>query len=139
LNPPFHNYRLVNPLVSIAAVAAGGALGSVLRFLVSGWFLTRFGPGFPWGTFAVNISGSFAIGFVVQLATSRADFSPYLRLLLVPGILGGYTTFSAFAYETYGLGTAGFPIQSIAYAAGSVVAGVAAAYAGVAVVRSAHP
>jgi CrcB protein len=129
----------VNPLVSIAAVAAGGALGSVLRFLVSGWFLSRFGPGIPWGTFAVNISGSFAIGVVLALAAARSDFSPYLRLLLAPGILGGYTTFSAFAYETYALGTDGFPIQSIAYAAGSVLAGVVAAYAGVALVRSAHP
>jgi CrcB protein len=129
----------VNPLVSIAAVAVGGALGSVLRFLVSGWFLSRFGPGFPWGTFAINVSGSFAIGVVLQLAAARADFSPYLRLLLAPGLLGGYTTFSTFAYESYSLGTDGFPVQSVAYAAGSVLAGVAAAYAGVALVRSAHP
>jgi CrcB protein len=129
----------MNFLLAIAATAAGGALGAVLRLLVSTSFANRFGPGFPWGTFAVNVSGAFVVGIVLQLAVTRADFSPYLRVFLATGILGGYTTFSAFAYETYGLGAEGFTLQSLAYAGGSVLAGVAAVYSGITLVRAVHP
>ncbi len=129
----------MNLFIALAATAAGGALGAVFRFLVSTWFGTRFGPGFPWGTFVVNVSGAFLVGVVLQLAATRPGFSPYLRVFLATGILGGYTTFSAFAYETYGLGTAGLTTQSLAYAAGSVVAGLGAVYAGVTLVRAVHP
>jgi CrcB protein len=129
----------VNPFLAIAATAAGGAIGSVMRLLVSMWFVNRVGSGFPWGTFAVNISGAFVIGIVVQLAASRAGLSPYLRLFVATGVLGGYTTFSAFAYETYGLTAQGLMTQSLAYALGSVLAGVAATYAGVMLVRAVHP
>jgi CrcB protein len=128
----------MNPLYAIAATAAGGAVGAVMRFLVSMWFLARVGPGFPWGTFAVNVSGAFVVGVVLQLAATRSGFSPYLRVFLATGILGGYTTFSAFAFETYGLSAAGLNLQSFAYAAGSVLAGVAAVYAGITLVRALH-
>ena len=128
----------MNLIIAIAATAAGGAIGAVLRFLVSTWFGARFGPGFPWGTFVVNVSGAFLVGVVLQLAATRG-FSPYLRVFLATGVLGGYTTFSAFAYETYALGTAGLTAQSLAYAAGSVVAGLAAVYAGITLVRAVHP
>ena len=129
----------MNPLFAIAVTAAGGALGSVMRFLVSNWFVNRFGSGFPWGTFTINVSGAFVIGIVLQLAATRAGFSPYLRIFIATGILGGYTTFSTFAYETYGLGAEGLTIQSVAYAGGSILAGVAAAYAGITLVRAVHP
>ena len=129
----------MNPLFAIAATAAGGALGSVMRFLVSNWFVNRFGPGFPWGTFTINVSGAFLIGIVLQLAATRAGFSPYLRVFIATGILGGFTTFSTFAYETYALGAAGLTIQSVAYAGGSILTGVAAAYAGIMLVRAVHP
>jgi CrcB protein len=128
----------MNPLYAIAATAAGGAVGAVMRFLVSTWFVTRVGSGFPWGTFTVNVTGAFVVGIVLQLAATRSGFSPYLRVFLATGILGGYTTFSAFAYETYGLGAQGLTAQSFAYAAGSVLAGVAAVYAGIALVRVMH-
>ncbi len=121
--------------LAIAAVAIGGAAGSVLRFLVSSWFNQRLGSGFPWGTFIINVSGSLAIGIVLQLVVSRAGISPYFRLFFATGILGGYTTFSTYSYETYALAGAALPMQSIAYALGSVVAGVAAAYAGTLLVR----
>ena len=128
----------MNPLFAIAATAAGGAVGAVMRLLVSTWFLARVGTGFPWGTFTVNVTGAFAVGIVLQLAATRSGFSPYLRVFLATGILGGYTTFSAFAYETYGLGAAGLTVQSVAYAAGSVLAGLAAVCAGITLVRALH-
>ena len=126
----------MNLPLALAAVAIGGAFGSVLRYLVSTWFLEKLGAGFPWGTFTINVSGAFLIGIVLELAATRAGFSPYVRLLCATGILGGYTTFSAFAYETYMLGADSFSILSLAYAGGSVVAGVIATIAGVAIVRA---
>jgi CrcB protein len=122
--------------MAIAAVAVGGALGSVLRYLVSTWFVARISPDFPWGTFTINVSGSLLIGIVLQLAALRAGLSPYVRLFFATGILGGYTTFSAYAFEIYALSNDGFRATSIAYALGSVVAGVAAAYTGALLVRA---
>jgi CrcB protein len=126
----------VNQLVAVLAVAFGGALGSVARYAVSNLFFQRVGAGFPWGTFAINVSGAFVIGVVMQLAATRVGVSPVVRLFVATGVLGGYTTFSAFAYEAYALTGEGLALQGIAYAAGSVVAGVAAAYLGVVAVRA---
>jgi fluoride exporter len=122
---------------AVAIVAGGGALGSVARFVVGSWFLQRFGPGFPWGTFTINVSGSFAIGLLLQIAQTKVGLSPYARLFLTTGVLGGYTTFSAFAYETYLLSRDAFTLQSVCYGFGSVLAGVAAAYIGIALARAA--
>lgn len=121
----------VNLWAAVAAAAAGGAAGSVVRFLIATWTLQWLGPGFPWGTFAINISGSFAIGLVLQLAESRFGLSPYVRVLVVTGFLGGYTTFSAFAYETYLLSRDALSAQSLWYGFGSVIAGVAAVLLGI--------
>jgi fluoride exporter len=129
----------MNPWLAVAAVAAGGAIGSVLRFLVGTWFLQRFGPGFPWGTFAINVSGSLLIGVVMQLAQTRIGLGPYARVFVATGILGGYTTFSAFAYETYLLSADAFSAQSVWYGLGSVLAGVAAAFGGIVLARVVFP
>jgi CrcB protein len=125
----------MNPFLAVGAVAVGGALGSVMRYVVSNWFSHRFGAGFPWGTFTINVSGAFVIGVVLELATTRAGFNPYVRLFMATGILGGYTTFSTFAFETYLLGADGFPLQSLAYAGGSVIVGLASTLLGVVLVR----
>ena len=129
----------MNQWAAVAAVAAGGAAGSVFRFLIGSWFLQRAGPGFPWGTLVINVSGAFAIGIVLQLAQTRIGLNPYLRVFFATGILGGYTTFSTFAYETYLLGRDGLPMQSILYGFGSVVAAVAATVLGIAVTRAVVP
>ena len=118
--------------LAIVAVAVGGAIGSVSRYLVSSWFV---GSGFPWGTMFINVSGSLAIGVVLQLALSRAGLSPYVRLFFATGILGGFTTFSAYAFEIYAMASAERQAQSLAYALGSVAAGVTAAYVGAFAVR----
>ena len=82
-------------------VALGGATGSVLRWLVTQW-AQRLTPAssFPWGTLTVNAVGSLAIGALMTLAAERASLSPEMRMLLVTGVLGGFTTFSAYSYET---------------------------------------
>jgi CrcB protein len=112
-------------------VALGGGAGSALRWLVGGW-VQRLSPTstFPWGTLAVNATGSFAIGIVLTLSLERALVPPAVRLLLVTGVLGGYTTFSAFSYETLQLLRDGQWPAALGYALGSVLVGVAAAFAG---------
>lgn len=84
-------------------VAAGGALGSVLRYLVATTAVVWLGPGFPWGTLAVNIAGSFLIGLVQAVAVHRLVLGEETRLFLTTGVMGGFTTYSAFSYETVGL------------------------------------
>jgi len=84
-------------------VAAGGALGSALRYLVATAALVWLGPAFPWGTLAVNLVGSFLIGLVQTLAAQRLVLGEEARLFLTTGVMGGFTTYSAFSYETVGL------------------------------------
>jgi CrcB protein len=81
-------------------VALGGALGSALRYLVATAALAWLGPGFPWGTLAVNLVGSFLIGLVQQAATEALVLREEARLFLTTGVMGGLTTYSAFSYET---------------------------------------
>lgn len=103
-------------------VAVGSALGGAGRYWCSQWFAERFGDAFPWGTVFINILGSLLIGVVGALGDPQA--SPYLsanaRLFLMVGVLGGYTTFSAFSLQTLNLLRAG----ELAYAAANVFASV---------------
>lgn len=87
---------------SILLVALGGALGSVARFKLSGLVLHQvIGWKFPLGTFTVNVVGCFVIGILAGLAVNEDYFSPELRVFLFTGIIGGFTTFSAFGLETF--------------------------------------
>jgi len=89
---------------AIILVGTGGFVGSVLRYLISGWvFRLLDKPWFPVGTLAANLLGCLAIGFLGGIAEQRRIFDPEIRLLVFVGILGGFTTFSAFAYETISL------------------------------------
>ena len=115
---------------------AGGGLGAVLRFAVALWVDERSGVAFPWGTLAVNVAGCFGIGVIATLADEHAIVSPGLRLFLVTGLLGGFTTFSAFGMETWQLVEDGRTLAAFANAAGSLGAGLAAVIAGVALTRS---
>ena len=87
----------------ILAIAVGGALGSVLRFLASTWTYGRFGSDFPYGTLAVNVLGSLLMGLLYTLLVERSALDPIWRAGLVVGVLGGFTTFSAFSMETVNL------------------------------------
>ena len=81
-------------------VCTGGAVGSGLRYAVALWAAAMFGAAFPFGTLLVNLAGSLGIAFVMELASTTAWISPEVRLLLTTGLLGGFTTYSAFNYET---------------------------------------
>ena len=107
-------------------VALGGAVGSVLRYLLSGINTT-----FPWGTFAVNILGSLLIGLLVGLV-SKGILSPEMKLLMVTGFCGGFTTFSTFANESFGMMKAGDVLQMALYVGVSVVIGILAVWGGMA-------
>ncbi len=85
--------------MNVLLVAIGGAIGAAARYLAGLWIAARFGAGFPWGTFFVNVTGSFLIGIVLVLV-ERGTLPGEARLFLAVGILGGYTTFSSFSYET---------------------------------------
>ena len=124
-------------LRSVAAVAIGAAFGGALRYVVGQLFLQRFGPGFPYGTLFINVSGSVLIGVVAQLSATRAfGMTPFLRVLLATGVLGGYTTFSTFSLEALSLATDGLALTSLFYVAASVVLGIAAAFGGIATGRA---
>jgi fluoride exporter len=106
-------------------VALGGATGAAARFAVAQWMGARWGWTFPWGTFAVNVTGSLAIGVVMTLLLARGA-DPAYRLLLVTGFLGGYTTFSAFSFEAISLLESRRWDAASLYVIGSVVLGLLA-------------
>ncbi|HEX9943735.1 MAG TPA: fluoride efflux transporter CrcB [Thermoanaerobaculia bacterium] len=81
-------------------ICLGGAIGTGARYLLSGWLLRLAGPEFPYGTLAVNVLGSFLLGTIMQVALAVEGFHPTLRLALTTGLLGGFTTYSTFNYET---------------------------------------
>ena len=117
-------------------VAAGGAIGSSLRHLTNLAALRLFGPGFPWGTLTVNVLGCFAMGLFIELLGRRLGGSPELRLFIATGVLGGYTTFSAFSLDFATLTERGAVIHGLFYLAASVVLSIGALFAGLWLARS---
>ncbi len=116
-------------------VGIGGGLGSILRYMIS-LFIGRHVPVvFPLGTLLVNISGCFLIGIFYSLSTKYTGFDPEWRLFLITGICGGYTTFSTFSYDGLILLKQGSTISFLLYAVGSVVLGLLATFAGVAMLK----
>ena len=114
-------------LKTITLVGIGGAIGSILRYLVSTGIQSKFLSAFPFGTMLVNISGCFLIGAIYALAT-RNNISPEWRFFLATGICGGYTTFSTFSYESLSLLRDGEVLYATAYISVSVVLGVLATF-----------
>ena len=117
-------------------VGAGGFVGSALRFVVSGWTQRLVESGFPFGTLVVNVLGCLLIGLLGGLAEYRQVLEPGQRLFLMVGILGGFTTFSTFAYETLALAQDAEFTRVIANTLLQVVLGFAAAFIGMAAARS---
>jgi CrcB protein len=109
----------------------GGATGSLARYLISTAIMSRMGGRFPFGTFFINVTGSFLIGLTMTLLTERLQPHPNWQLALVTGVLGGYTTFSAFEWETFGLIRSAALWQGLLNAAGSVLLGYLAVWLGV--------
>ncbi|MEE4270674.1 MAG: fluoride efflux transporter CrcB [Thermoanaerobaculales bacterium] len=112
-------------------VGAGGFVGAALRFLVSGWVHHLIpNAGFPWGTLVVNAAGCLLLGFFGGLAELRGMLSAASRLFFFIGVLGGFTTFSTFAYETVLLASGSEIVRAGANVAAQVVFGLAAAWFG---------
>jgi fluoride exporter len=121
--------------VTLVLLAVAGAAGTVTRYLVQGWVTDLTGDQLPWGTFAVNISGSFALGLLFALAIDRAVLPAEVRTPLMIGFLGAYTTFSTLMLETWRLAEEGAMLNAILNVAGSSLAGLVAVVAGLALGR----
>ena len=112
-------------------VGIGGILGANARFWLARAAAAIWGTGFPWGTMIINVSGSFAIGLIYGLLASRLSaFAEQIRLAVLIGFLGSFTTFSTFEHETHALMMDGEWLLAAANVAGSVVAGLIAVYMG---------
>ena len=120
----------------LAVIAGGGALGTLVRWGVDQALPTRPGS-FPWATFGINVSGSFAIGVFVAIALELTSAHRYLRPFVAVGVLGGYTTFSTSMLETRDLVAASNPSLALLSLAGTVVAGLLAVLAGLVAGRGA--
>lgn len=122
--------------MTLVLLAVGGAFGAVSRYLLQGWVQDLAGGRFPWGTLAVNISGSFALGLLFALAMDRAILSPEVRVPLMIGFIGSYTTFSTLMLESWMLAEEGDVVRMLANLAGSVFIGMVAVVAGLVIGRS---
>ncbi|KZD25870.1 fluoride efflux transporter CrcB [Tardiphaga robiniae] len=116
-------------------VFVGGGLGSTLRYAVNVASARGLGTAFPWGTFLINITGSTVMGLIAGYLAFKGEASQPWRLFLMTGILGGYTTFSAFSLDTAVLYERGELGLALAYVLGSVVLSIAGLFAGLALVR----
>jgi len=115
---------------SVLIVGLGGGAGSILRYLCQKWVYQFYPHPFPWGTLLVNVTGCFLIGVFYSLSEKSALFTPEWRLLLTTGFCGGFTTFSAFAFENLNLLRTGDTTYFFLYIVASVVLGIAAVLAG---------
>lgn len=112
-------------------VAAGGALGAMARYALSGWVSGTADGRFPYGTLAVNLIGSFIIGFFLTLALERFSWSPELRVFVTVGFLGAFTTFSTFSYETVELLRGGIYLTACLNMGANLLGCLAATFTGV--------
>jgi CrcB protein len=126
----------VETLTKYLAVAAGGALGAVLRYYVGGTALGRAAAPFPTATFFINVTGSFVIGLFLTLAAERVTLSPHLRLAVAVGFVGAYTTFSTFEYETAKLIEDGDVTRALLNVVLSFAAGLLAVWLGIFAARA---
>ena len=117
------------------AVGAGGGIGAMARFWLSA-ALQPAGSAFNWGIFWVNILGGLLMGMIVELGALKLNLTPEMRAFLTTGVLGGFTTFSAFSLDSALLLQKGEYLLAAAYVAGSVILSIAALFAGLAIVRA---
>jgi CrcB protein len=123
-------------LLQLLAIAGGGALGALARFLVSNGVYRLLGRDFPWGTLSVNLLGSFAMGLLFVLLLERSLLAPEPRAAIMIGFLGSFTTFSTFSLETLTLVEQGEILPALANVVVSVVVCIAACWAGIAAARA---
>jgi len=120
---------------NIIYIAAGSALGGVSRYLLSRWINALIPALIPWGTFSVNVLGSFLTGIFYGMAVKNESLAPAIVLLLTTGFCGGFTTFSAFAFENMQLIKSGASLMAFSYTAISLVVGLAAVFLGFQIIK----
>ena len=125
--------------MTILYIGVGGALGAMARYLMAGLVQRGVGGAFPWGTLAVNILGAFVMGLIVELAARLWSMSPDLRAFLTSGVLGGFTTFSAFSLETGLMIEKGDWASAATYIVASVLLCVLALFLGLWLIRAVTP
>jgi CrcB protein len=121
---------------TIVAIGIAGALGALARYGLDGAVSRRLPSHFPWGTFVVNMSGAFLLGFLMTLMTEQLTTASWVRSALAIGLLGAYTTFSTLSYETYRLLEDGAVGLAAANMLGSAAVGLIAVYIGVVAARA---
>jgi len=121
--------------MNVLLVALGGASGAVARYAVNLFAIQQFGTGFPVATLLVNIVGSFFMGVITGLVALGWNISPRAQLFLMTGLLGGFTTFSAFSIDVLALHERGEIVSSLVYVIISVMLSIAAAFLGIVLVR----
>lgn len=122
-------------MLEVMLVTIGGGIGSASRYLVSTWAAARFGVDFPYGTLIVNVVGCFIIGAFMTVATERLIVSPYWRLFVTVGIVGGFTTFSSFSYETLHLLQEADALRAFYNVSLNVLVGFSATWLGIGLAR----
>ena len=120
----------------LIAIAAGGGIGALGRHFLSAAVASLLGSGFPWGIFVVNILGGFLMGVIVETGALKFGYSLELRAFLTTGLLGGFTTFSAFSLDASLMIERGDWPGAMTYVAGSALFSIAALFAGLWLVRS---
>jgi CrcB protein len=121
----------------IVGVALGGAVGASARWLLDRFVEERSDSIFPWSTFTINVTGCFLIGILTEQLVDRHHIPAWIRIGLIVGVLGGYTTFSTFSQEALSLFETPHDVPvALTYAAGSVAAGILAVYVGVVLGRA---
>ena len=118
-------------MFQIIAIAIGGALGAVSRYLVIGLVTDFLGKSFPYGTLVVNVIGSFFIGIVYVIVVQKMHISPELKSIMVVGFLGAFTTFSTFSLEAFNFINEGLVLNAITYILSSVILCIISVWAGV--------
>lgn len=121
---------------NVALVGAGGMLGAISRYLLGGWISDFTHGRFPYGTLAINVSGSFVLGFFLALALETMAWGPEPRLFLAVGFLGAYTTFSTFSYETVALMREGSWLLALLNAGGNLFGCLVAVMCGIALAKA---
>jgi CrcB protein len=121
---------------TIVGLGLAGAAGALSRYGMEGLIGERFPGSFPWGTFVVNVSGSFVLGFLFVVLTERVAASPTVRTSLTVGFVGAYTTFSTFSFETLRLIEDGALRTAVLNVAATLVLGLVAVWAGMTVGRA---